>query len=638
MEAEPRKSPHADASSAPRQIAIVGLNRETASLLPSLLEAEDVQVIKVLNPDLEDLSRLTQYPHLGMIIDTTHSPAVAARLRKLPLRKVDVISGMGARILFCALRASPGSPDTEGSQGQVVRCMEEVREALSMTRSREEILRVVLNTAVKLTGAGSGSLMLLDATRRQLTIEAAIGLDDQVVLSAVQRVGSGISGTAIRTGKPILLQGVADRTAYAAEYDRPDIVSSICCPLSGGEEPLGVLNVASRDSGRIFGAADLAFVEDLAGLAAEVIRSAKDHDPVPHTVHAHSAGLCNSVREILAMPFRFEERLNLLLMKVANSFSADLCSYYEYSAEEGIFVARATSAAAGAKMPREKHKLLDDFFAQRVLKTDNTFCVNAAGKGPRDKKWYLLQPIRVGQDLAGTLFVHLHSEKNGLKEETVLLRKVGEMLGREVARNKEMEAIKVRSLKHSAISQFAYDISGAGALGELARMILSNVGSILEAETCVLRLRNSPEEELKVFDTRSLKNPSWLKDILEMDGRITSDLGSGRSVALFPDLRESPYSGDLLGSESALTAALEVDGRMLGTLSLYDRKSDDLSGDRSFGEADREMLMTFAIQAAKGLRRFHPFAIPESWVPVADRQEAEFPVPSDTAGEDAREG
>src|SRR5688500_7262573 len=88
MEASPRKSPHADALPAPRQVAIVGLNRETAGLLPSLLEAGDVQVVKVLNPDLEDLGRLTQYPQLGMIIDTTRSPAIAARLRKLPLRKV----------------------------------------------------------------------------------------------------------------------------------------------------------------------------------------------------------------------------------------------------------------------------------------------------------------------------------------------------------------------------------------------------------------------------------------------------------------------------------------------------------------------------------------------------------------------
>src|SRR6185295_1869884 len=88
-------NPHLPAAqgATPRQVAIVGLNRETANLLPSLMEAEGIQVVKVLNPELDE------------IIDTTHNATTAARLRKLPLKKVDVISGMGARILFCAAQS-----------------------------------------------------------------------------------------------------------------------------------------------------------------------------------------------------------------------------------------------------------------------------------------------------------------------------------------------------------------------------------------------------------------------------------------------------------------------------------------------------------------------------------------------------
>jgi hypothetical protein len=251
-----------------------------------------------------------------------------------------------------------------------------------------------------------------------------------------------------------------------------------------------------------------------------------------------------------------------------------------------------------------------------VLKTDNTFCVNAAGKGPRDKKWYLLQPIRSGTDLTGTLFVHLQSEKNALREETILLRRVGELLALEVGRNKEMEAAKVASLKHSAISQFGYDCSAAGSLEEMARMILSNVGVLLEAETCVLRLRNGSDGELRVFETESGKNPAWLKDILALDEMVIADLGPGRGAALFPDLRESPYNVDLLGSETALVAALETGGEVIGTLSLYDKKSADLAGSRSYSESDREVMVNFARQAAAGLERFRPFPAPASWQPA----------------------
>src|SRR6185436_4742022 len=161
-----------------------------------------------------------------------------------------------------------------------------------------------------------------------------------------------------------------------------------------------------------------------------------------------SLGLLNNVREILSMKYRFEERLNLLLMKMANSFGAKVCSYYEYHPEDGTFLARASSSL-GMNLLKDKPMFLDDFFAQRVLKTPNTFCVNgaagggaAAAPGGRDKKWYILQPIRTGRELAGALFVYLHSEKNLLKEETALLKKIGDMLTREVAKNRELESIK----------------------------------------------------------------------------------------------------------------------------------------------------------------------------------------------------
>lgn len=609
----PRLPNHPADWTSPRQIAVVGINRETAALLPGLLDAAGIQIVKILNPDNEDVGRLTQFPNLSVIIDATRSPAVAARLRRLPLRKAEVISAMGARFLFGD--AKPTSAGG-GSKERVLRCLAEVREAMGAQRERSGILKAILDAAVKAIEADRGSVMLLDETRERLTIEAAVGLEDQVVLSAVQRVGRGVSGTAVLKGEPILIQGGADRETYSAEYRSPDLVSSICCPLLYGDEAVGVLNVASNRPGRVFGPEDVAFLEDLARLTADVVKTARDGEAGGHA--AQSPGLLACVQDILAMPYRLEERLNLLLLKLANTLGASQCSYYEYCADEGVFLAKASSAA-GAGPLREKPKLLDDFFAQRLIKAGNTFCVNAAGKGPRDKKWYLLQPVRNGQDLAGALFVNLNSERNALREETALLRRIGEMLNREVARNREREAVKSQSLKLSAVSQFAYDMDSAAGLGELGRMLLANVGLILEAETCVLRLRGGDGEDLRVFDTVSRKNPAWLKDILALDERIVADLGPGRSVALFPDLRESPYCGDLLGSESALVAALEADGRSFGTLSLYDRKPREIFENPRFGESDREILLRFAAEAARGLQRYHPFPAPDAWqaVPIA---------------------
>src|SRR5690606_8569925 len=378
-----------------RQVAIVGLNRETANLLPILLDADGIQIIKVLNPDFEDPSRLTQFPHLDIIIDTTNNASIAARLRKLPLKKVDVISGLGARILFCGIR-NGSALEKDG----VLKCMEEIREAAGLNKNRTEILKVILKTALKSSGADCGSLMMLDPSKRQLTIEASVGLEENIVLGTVQKVGKGISGTAIRRGEPILSQGPVDKAVYASDYQKTDIVSSICCPLMYGDEAVGVINIASKNLERVFGGADVEFLEELARLSAEVIRNSRDFESVQHPTQ--SFGLLNSAREIFAMKYRFEERLNMLTMKMANSVGAMVCTYFEFEPSDRTCVAKASSSL-GLSALKEKALLLEEFFALCILKPANPVCVNATDKAPRGKKWYLLQPIRSGHELPGAL-------------------------------------------------------------------------------------------------------------------------------------------------------------------------------------------------------------------------------------------
>jgi len=53
---------------------------------------------------------------------------------------------------------------------------------------------------------------------------------------------------------------------------------------------------------------------------------------------------------------------------------------------------------------------------------------------------------------------------------------------------------------------------------------------------------------------------------------------------------------------------------VVGTLSLYDKRSQDPAGPKAFAEEDQDVLAHFATQAAKALSRFRPFLFP---VPAA---------------------
>jgi hypothetical protein len=51
---------------------------------------------------------------------------------------------------------------------------------------------------------------------------------------------------------------------------------------------------------------------------------------------------------------------------------------------------------------------------------------------------------------------------------------------------------------------------------------------------------------------------------------------------------------------------LARDGRKLGTLSLYDKKTLDLYGWLRFSADDREVFIRYTLQAAKAFGRFMP--------------------------------
>jgi hypothetical protein len=55
-----------------------------------------------------------------------------------------------------------------------------------------------------------------------------------------------------------------------------------------------------------------------------------------------------------------------------------------------------------------------------------------------------------------------------------------------------------------------------------------------------------------------------------------------------------------------MSMGLIRDGRVLGTLSLYDKKALDLYGWLRFSADDREVFTKYTLQAAKAFGRFMP--------------------------------
>jgi Nif-specific regulatory protein len=125
----------------------------------------------------------------------------------------------------------------------------EVSRTLGSTLNLKAALSRVLEILEENHGTLSGCIMLLDATTGDLAIEAASGVDWQTARRARYRIGEGITGRVVQTGKPVVVPRVSheplflNRTGVLKKTGR-DEVTFICVPVTADTKAVGALGVA----------------------------------------------------------------------------------------------------------------------------------------------------------------------------------------------------------------------------------------------------------------------------------------------------------------------------------------------------------------------------------------------------------
>jgi signal transduction histidine kinase len=145
----------------------------------------------------------------------------------------------------------------------------QVGNVIHSTLDPQEALQLILDQAVRLMRASSGSAVLINPTNSLLEIHAAAGLPAHAP-DLKLRIGEGVTGWVARTGKPARVGDVAKDPRYVML--RPEVRSELAVPLEVNGEVRGVLNV---DSDRVdaFSAEDQELLEGLAAQAARVIHN-----------------------------------------------------------------------------------------------------------------------------------------------------------------------------------------------------------------------------------------------------------------------------------------------------------------------------------------------------------------------------
>src|SRR5688572_24744317 len=142
-----------------------------------------------------------------------------------------------------------GTPGTVAAEIRKLSDLLDMSQTLGSTLNLKSGLSRVLEILAERHGALSASVMLLDRESGQLVIEASTGVQWQAASRARYRMGEGITGRVVQSGKPIVVPRVSqeplflNRTGVVKQSGRSEL-SFICVPIAIDKETVGALGVA----------------------------------------------------------------------------------------------------------------------------------------------------------------------------------------------------------------------------------------------------------------------------------------------------------------------------------------------------------------------------------------------------------
>lgn len=167
-------------------------------------------------------------------------------------------------------------------QLQELGLLHQVSLATNSSLDVDHVLETLLDSAVKVLDADTGSIMLLDKSGQNLEVKVARGHTASEVMERVSSVAEGPGGWVVRNRRPLLLPDDLDerRDEGLAGLERPDISSSVSVPIETRDGVLGVLNLNILGERRRFDRHTLTFATTLANHTAVAIDKASHHQEV----------------------------------------------------------------------------------------------------------------------------------------------------------------------------------------------------------------------------------------------------------------------------------------------------------------------------------------------------------------------
>ncbi|MCL5283804.1 MAG: GAF domain-containing protein [Armatimonadetes bacterium] len=219
-----------------------------------------------------------------------------------------------------------------------------IGEATGSAIDLEEMLKVIADVAVQVTGTDSCQVYIYDSTHDELVLRAADPTAQNMVGKIRLKLGEGITGWVARERKhvAVIRQAYADhRFKYFSEIHEDEYESILSVPLVMKQQILGVINVRTRQP-REYTKHQVRLLSGIASQVAGAIQQSERRKQLETT--AVQLRTLSAVSEAITSNLYLEELLQLFVAVIAQTLGYKICTVMLVNEENQELIIKATQS------------------------------------------------------------------------------------------------------------------------------------------------------------------------------------------------------------------------------------------------------------------------------------------------------